>query len=53
MKVALLWPDALSSMKVIYFVNKYSVMVDAVLAVSCASHIRTMVTAKYSHRALL
>ena len=52
-KVALLWPDIFSPMKVVYFVNKYSVVVDAVLAVACASHVRSTVTVKFSHCALL
>ncbi|RPD79258.1 hypothetical protein L226DRAFT_245330 [Lentinus tigrinus ALCF2SS1-7] len=33
-KVTFLWPDRLSIMKVVYFVNKYSVLVDALLAVT-------------------
>ena len=35
-KVALLWPDVLSPMKVVYFLNKYSVIVDAVFAATSA-----------------
>ena len=38
MQVDLLWPNALNPMKFVYFVNKYSVIVDAVLAVACVSH---------------
>ncbi|RPD65331.1 hypothetical protein L227DRAFT_649463 [Lentinus tigrinus ALCF2SS1-6] len=33
-EVTFLWPDRLSIMKVVYFVNKYSVLVDALLAVT-------------------
>lgn len=36
MQVDLLWPNALNPMKFIYFVNKYSVIIDAVLAASGA-----------------
>lgn len=43
-KVALLWPDVLSPMKVVYFVNKYFGMFDTVFAVSSALHIRYMAT---------
>lgn len=48
MQVSLLWPNKLSAMKVVYFVSKYSVMVDAVLAAASASHVRYIIFPKTS-----
>ena len=43
MQVALVWPDVLTPTKFVYFVNKYSVIVDAAIAAASAFQLLSVV----------